>query len=192
MRKMRCMVIFNWSANKRTCMLCAAMSVSAGALGTQQCNGTCASGRCQPLYGLSSFNIWSSMSSIASVWGCVIWLCTCLGDHFFWFSGIYSNSVELGMRLGPGERQSGDGTSLPETSNLKNVGNSYKRTHANTFWEILFFNNPTMRQPIDVRRICRDRERDWGGVSSEWLFTCSRWSVWSSSPCTVPLPPHPY
>uniref|UniRef100_A0A3B3RBR9 Grid2 interacting protein n=1 Tax=Paramormyrops kingsleyae TaxID=1676925 RepID=A0A3B3RBR9_9TELE len=37
------------------------------------------------------------------------------------------SSIPLGMRLGPGERQSGDGTSLPETSNLKNVGNSYKR-----------------------------------------------------------------
>uniref|UniRef100_A0A3B3RAH3 Grid2 interacting protein n=1 Tax=Paramormyrops kingsleyae TaxID=1676925 RepID=A0A3B3RAH3_9TELE len=39
--------------------------------------------------------------------------------------GIYSNSVELGMRLGPGERQSGDGTSLPETSNLKNMSGEY-------------------------------------------------------------------
>uniref|UniRef100_A0A673WLX9 Grid2 interacting protein n=1 Tax=Salmo trutta TaxID=8032 RepID=A0A673WLX9_SALTR len=38
-----------------------------------------------------------------------VWLCVCL--------------LEMGMRLAPGERQSGDGTSLPETpNNLTNVG----------------------------------------------------------------------
>ncbi|MBN3303889.1 GRD2I protein, partial [Amia calva] len=35
--------------------------------------------------------------------------------------GTHSDSGEVGMRLTPGERQSGDGTSLPETPNLKNV-----------------------------------------------------------------------
>uniref|UniRef100_A0A8K9WXG4 Glutamate receptor, ionotropic, delta 2 (Grid2) interacting protein, a n=1 Tax=Oncorhynchus mykiss TaxID=8022 RepID=A0A8K9WXG4_ONCMY len=43
------------------------------------------------------------------------WLCVCL-----W---IRTDPVEMGMRLAPGERQSGDGTSLPETpNNLTNVG----------------------------------------------------------------------
>uniref|UniRef100_A0A4W5MXB5 Grid2 interacting protein n=1 Tax=Hucho hucho TaxID=62062 RepID=A0A4W5MXB5_9TELE len=37
--------------------------------------------------------------------------------------GIRTDPVEMGMRLAPGERQSGDGTSLPETpNNLTNVG----------------------------------------------------------------------
>uniref|UniRef100_A0A8C9SI12 Grid2 interacting protein n=1 Tax=Scleropages formosus TaxID=113540 RepID=A0A8C9SI12_SCLFO len=49
----------------------------------------------------------------------------CLGDSLFCVSGAFSDSVELGMRLGPGERQSGDGTSLPETPNQKSVGTSW-------------------------------------------------------------------
>ncbi|KPP68245.1 delphilin-like, partial [Scleropages formosus] len=39
--------------------------------------------------------------------------------------GAFSDSVELGMRLGPGERQSGDGTSLPETPNQKSMSGEY-------------------------------------------------------------------
>ncbi|MBN3280026.1 GRD2I protein, partial [Polyodon spathula] len=35
--------------------------------------------------------------------------------------GGHTDPVEVGMRLAPGERQSGDGTSLPQTPNLKNV-----------------------------------------------------------------------
>lgn len=37
-------------------------------------------------------------------------------------SGTHNEPIEVGMRLAPGERQSGDGTSLPETPNLNNVG----------------------------------------------------------------------
>ncbi|MGH0117005.1 UNVERIFIED_CONTAM: hypothetical protein FKN15_024950 [Acipenser sinensis] len=36
--------------------------------------------------------------------------------------GGHTDPGEVGMRLAPGERQSGDGTSLPQTPNLKNVG----------------------------------------------------------------------
>ncbi|XP_028841691.1 delphilin isoform X2 [Denticeps clupeoides] len=39
--------------------------------------------------------------------------------------GIRTEPVEVGMRLAPGERQSGDGTSLPETPNLTNLSAVY-------------------------------------------------------------------
>uniref|UniRef100_A0AAY4BK35 Glutamate receptor, ionotropic, delta 2 (Grid2) interacting protein, a n=1 Tax=Denticeps clupeoides TaxID=299321 RepID=A0AAY4BK35_9TELE len=40
-------------------------------------------------------------------------------------SRIRTEPVEVGMRLAPGERQSGDGTSLPETPNLTNLSAVY-------------------------------------------------------------------
>lgn len=48
-----------------------------------------------------------------------------MSDDCLPLSGIRTEPVEVApMRLAPGERQSGDGTSLPETpNNLTNVSN---------------------------------------------------------------------